>query len=164
MKTLFKFLLYLLLAIVGIIVIVLISFNIYYFFLNKSAKSNLTEKTELTIDGITFRDLNNNLKLDVYEDSRAEVESRVEDLLSQMSIEEKVGLMWHPPIGVSDAGELLGKPNPAVFNMVSAYDVVLNSKLRHLIYLVFRRQGAWLPGITNFRNLPNKTDLVFQSP
>ncbi len=48
-----------------------------------------------------------------------------------MTIEEKVGLMWHPPLGVGDDGELLGKPNPAAFSLVSTYDVVLNKKLRH---------------------------------
>ena len=82
-------------------------------------------------DGHTFRDLNANGELDIYEDSRANVDDRVEDLLGQMTLEEKVGLMWHPPIGVGSDGELLGKPNPAVFNMVSTYNVILNSKLRH---------------------------------
>jgi beta-glucosidase len=130
MKKLFKILLYILLSIVSLIVIALIAYNIYYFFLNKSAKSELTEKKELSIDGITFRDLNNNGQLDVYEDSRAEVESRVEDLISQMNIEEKVGLMWHPPIGVGSEGELLGKPAPASFFFGSTYDLVLNKKLK----------------------------------
>ncbi|MCK5370211.1 MAG: hypothetical protein KAQ62_16735, partial [Cyclobacteriaceae bacterium] len=131
MKKLFNVLLYLILGIVGIIVIALISFNLYYFFLNNSAKSVLVEKKELTVDGLTFRDLNNNGKLDIYEDNRQEVEARVEDLLSQMTIEEKVGLMWHPPIGVGDNGEILGKPDPKAFNMVSSYGVLLNKQIRH---------------------------------
>jgi len=131
MKKLFKFMLYLVLGILGIILIAFISFNIYYFFVNKSAKSVLVEKKELTIDGLTFRDLNNNGKLDAYEDNRQDVNTRVEDLLSQMTIEEKVGLMWHSPIGVGKDGKLLGKPNPAATNLVSAYDIVLNKQLRH---------------------------------
>ncbi len=131
MKKFFKFILYLLLGFVGIIIITLISFNLYYFFLNKSAKSVLVEKKELSIDGLTFRDLNNNGKLDIYEDKRQGIDARIEDLLSQMNIEEKVGLMWHPPIGVGDQGEIMDKPDPAKFNMVSTYNILLNGQIRH---------------------------------
>ena len=46
----------------------------------------------------SFRDLNKNGKLDIYEDSRQPVSARVEDLLSQMTLEEKVGQMFHPPV------------------------------------------------------------------
>lgn len=130
MKKLFKFLLYSVLGIVGFVVIALILFNVYYFFINNSAKSNLTEKQELSIDGFAFRDLNNNGKLDVYEDSRQDIEARVSDVLSQMTIEEKVGLMWHPPIGVGSGGEILGKPAPTSFFFGSTYDLILNKKLR----------------------------------
>tara|TARA_B100000927_G_scaffold282477_1_gene269150 strand:- start:10994 stop:12925 length:1932 start_codon:yes stop_codon:yes gene_type:complete len=49
-------------------------------------------------DNFPYRDLNKNGKLDVYEDSRQPVESRVEDLLSQMTLEEKAGQMFHPPV------------------------------------------------------------------
>ena len=52
-------------------------------------------------DNFLYRDLNKNGKLDIYEDSRQPVESRVEDLLSQMTLEEKVGQMFHPPVTVS---------------------------------------------------------------
>lgn len=130
MQKLFKFLLYFLLGVVGLVVIILIAFNVYYYFLNKSAKSILVEKKELLMDGFTFRDLNNNGELDAYEDSRAELETRVADLLSQMTIEEKVGLMWHPPIGVGSKGEVLGKPAPASFFFGSSYDLILNRKLK----------------------------------
>ena len=44
-----------------------------------------------TIDGYTFRDLNKNGKLDVYEDARQPVSARVNDLLSQMTLDEKGG-------------------------------------------------------------------------
>ena len=37
----------------------------------------------------TYRDLNKNGRLDVYENARATVDARVEDLLSQMTLEEK---------------------------------------------------------------------------
>lgn len=49
-------------------------------------------------DGLTFRDLNKNGRLDPYEDWRLPVERRVEDLLSRMTLEEKTGLMFHASI------------------------------------------------------------------
>ena len=51
----------------------------------------------LNIDGIAFRDLNKNNKLDIYEDHRLDSEKRSEDLISQMELEEKIGQMFHPP-------------------------------------------------------------------
>ena len=50
----------------------------------------------LTVDGKTFRDLNKNGRLDVYEDPRRPIDERVEDLLGQMTLEEKCGLMVQP--------------------------------------------------------------------
>lgn len=41
------------------------------------------------------RDLNRNGKIDVYEDPSAPIEDRIEDLLGQMTVPEKVGLMFH---------------------------------------------------------------------
>lgn len=59
-----------------------------------------------TEDGFVFRDLNKNGKLDVYEDPRQPIEARVDDLLSQMTLEEKVGLMFHNVMPVGMDGEL----------------------------------------------------------
>jgi beta-glucosidase len=43
--------------------------------------------------GYEFKDLNKNGKLDNYEDWRLPIESRVKDLISQMTLEEKIGFM-----------------------------------------------------------------------
>ncbi len=42
---------------------------------------------------LEFKDLNKNGKIDKYEDWRLPVETRIDDLLSKMSLEEKVGFM-----------------------------------------------------------------------
>ncbi|WP_420146681.1 glycoside hydrolase family 3 protein [Spirosoma sp.] len=47
----------------------------------------------LTQNGLKFKDLNKNGKLDPYEDWRLPAKSRVQDLLAQMTLEEKVGFM-----------------------------------------------------------------------
>ncbi len=48
----------------------------------------------MTEEGITFRDLNKNGKLDVYEDARQPIAARVEDLLGRMTLAEKAGMLF----------------------------------------------------------------------
>jgi len=50
-------------------------------------------KDVITVKGRQFKDLNANGTLDPYEDWRLSVDERVEDLVGQMSLEEKAGLM-----------------------------------------------------------------------
>ena len=54
---------------------------------------NRTDILELTIDGYTFLDRNNNNKLDIYEDDREVIADRVLDVLSQMTLQEKIHLL-----------------------------------------------------------------------
>ena len=60
--------------------------------------------TERTEDGFTFRDLNHNGRLDVYEDPRRPIAERVDDLLGQMTLEEKAGLMFQTVIEAGEDG------------------------------------------------------------
>jgi len=52
-----------------------------------------TSISELTLDGYTFLDRNSNGALDIYEDGRQPIKNRVEDVLSQMTIQEKIHLL-----------------------------------------------------------------------
>lgn len=54
--------------------------------------------------GLQFKDLNKNGELDPYEDWRLPDSSRIADLLGQMTLEEKVGLLFHPNIAVPADG------------------------------------------------------------
>ena len=63
----------------------------------KIKNSLYDEVKTLKIDGEIFRDLNKNNSLDVYEDHRLDSKLRSDDLLNKMTIEEKVGQMFHPP-------------------------------------------------------------------
>lgn len=47
----------------------------------------------IQVDGLYFKDLNSNGTLDVYEDWRQDVDARVADLLSQMTLDEKAGTL-----------------------------------------------------------------------
>ena len=60
--------------------------------LGYSSKSGLKI---LTVDGLAFKDLNKNGKLDKYEDWRLPVAERAKDLASQMSIDQIAGLMLY---------------------------------------------------------------------
>ncbi|MGQ7868344.1 glycoside hydrolase family 3 N-terminal domain-containing protein [Sunxiuqinia sp. sy24] len=129
MKKLFNAILYFLLVALGIILVATIIFNGYYSILNKRAAKELQEVSQLTVDGLPFRDLNKNGQLDPYEDHRQPVDLRVDDILRQMTLEEKIGLMWHPPIGIDDEGELQAKPS--ILSSVSTYDAIIYRKLNH---------------------------------
>lgn len=53
--------------------------------------------TLIEVDGLKFKDLNRNGKLDPYENWHLSVEARLSDLVSQMSIEQIAGLMLYSP-------------------------------------------------------------------
>lgn len=83
----------------------------------------------LTIDGVTFRDLNKNGRLDVYEDPRRPIAERVEDLLAQMTLEEKCGLMMQPMINAGKDGTLIERPSGVSRHATS--DRVANRHINH---------------------------------
>lgn len=49
----------------------------------------------LEVDGLKFKDMNDNGQLDPYEDWRLETDERITDLLSQMTVKEKAMLLYH---------------------------------------------------------------------
>lgn len=58
-------------------------------------------KDFIEADGLLFKDLNGNGVLDAYEDWRVDIDDRVEDLLSQMTLDEKIGTLHHNTTGGS---------------------------------------------------------------
>src|SRR5215213_736265 len=85
--------------------------------------------TRLSEGGFTFRDLNKNGELDIYEDSRRPIDERVEDLLSQMTLEEKAGLMFHTITGVAEDGSL-ARPSDG-FGRTMAAELVGTRLMNH---------------------------------
>ncbi|MDR6939491.1 glycoside hydrolase family 3 protein [Arcanobacterium hippocoleae] len=59
----------------------------------KQPKLEVRAKQLIEVDGLKFKDLNGNGKLDPYEDWRLPYAERVKDLVSQMNLDEKVGMM-----------------------------------------------------------------------
>ena len=102
------------------------------------SRSNLSELGErapvLKVDGLSFRDLNKNGELDAYEDIRVNVEDRVEDLLGQMTLEEKAGSMFINFTTVSADGDLsesvsFFEPQSLVF--ASNSELLVAKKMNH---------------------------------
>src|ERR1700754_604084 len=85
-----------------------------------------------TADGYRYRDLNKNGKLDVYEDSRQPVSARVNDLLGQMSLEEKAGMLFINGGRVNDDGSIQDKPGTGMFAFApNALNLVKEKKMNH---------------------------------
>ncbi|ABM02010.1 glycoside hydrolase, family 3 domain protein [Psychromonas ingrahamii 37] len=62
----------------------------------------------ISTDGYQFKDLNKNGILNVYEDWRKTVDERVGDLVSQMTLEEKVGMMLIDTMNAAAYGSVNG--------------------------------------------------------
>ena len=89
----------------------------------------MTRRDQITVDGVSFRDLNRNGRLDPFEDPKLPVGDRVEDLLARLSIEELVGLMFHTVIEAGTDGELLVGPGRIAKS--GAREVVLGKHITH---------------------------------
>jgi beta-glucosidase len=113
----------------------------------------------LRVDGLLFKDLNKNDKLDQYEDWRLPLDVRVNDLVAQMTIEEKAGLMVGPSLtvgpnnSVSEQATFGVNPfNPGPPSMVSpaTADGILRRNIRQFINrdnLAPKVMVNWLNGV-----------------
>src|SRR5215216_5965542 len=132
-----------------LLLIVIVIAGVVYFWQNIRPQINTRrnlfllgkETPNLTQDGITFRDLNKNGELDSYEDPRRPIEERVEDLLRQMTLEEKAGMMFQTMIGMNKDGTILEKtgmfPLPQTSDMIARrlmnhFNILEGSDPRHM--------------------------------
>jgi beta-glucosidase len=63
-----------------------------------------------TEHGFTYRDLNHNGRLDVYEDPRQPLERRLDDLLPQLTLAEEAGLLFFPGASINPDGSIEEQP------------------------------------------------------
>jgi beta-glucosidase len=76
-----------------------------------------------TENNFTFRDLNKNGKLDIYEDEREPIEKRIQNLLKQMTLEEKAGMMFYSPVRVNADGTIEEQPAKDFLSSISPIGV-----------------------------------------
>ncbi|MCK7480349.1 MAG: hypothetical protein M0C28_26175 [Candidatus Moduliflexus flocculans] len=111
----------------------------------------------LDVDGLTFEDLNKNGRLDRYEDWRLPLDTRVNDLVGQMTLEEKAGLMVGPtlPMGANgtvneDTRALPGNPFGGSSGQAGTTDLILARHIRQFINRVNttpRTMVTWLNAV-----------------
>ncbi len=122
-----KFLKYTLLILLGLLLAGVVFFYVYFGIQSNRNLNKLgVEAPELEVDGFRYRDLNKNGKLDVYEDRRRPVSERVEDLLAQMTPEEKAGAMFIAMIAMNSDGRLMERPS---FSDPTTFASPINSEL-----------------------------------
>ena len=63
--------------------------------------------TILEVDGLKFKDLDKDGELDIYEDWRQETDARVADIISKMTVEEEVGLLFCVNTQLADARQMI---------------------------------------------------------
>ena len=100
-------------------------------------------KPIITIGRNSFKDLNNNGTLDVYEDWRRPVEQRADDLLARMTLQEKAGLM-----------------QITSFNQNNNLDYIQNRQIRYLILRGgFATAGAAATSLNDWQAIAEGTRL-----
>ena len=84
---------------VVLIILLIIAGGIGWYYMKSNLmdfEGDYTQKLnfkEVKVEDYTFLDRNGNGKLDIYEDDRKSINERIEDVLSQMTIEEKIHLL-----------------------------------------------------------------------
>jgi beta-glucosidase len=167
MKKALKIIGYTIVSIIGLIILLVLGVFLY---LNISA-GNIARKAQamesgevktLTIDGFTFRDLNKNGKLDVYEDSRKPVDDRVSDLLSQMTLEEKAGTMFITMVGINKDGSVNEKPSlrdPFSLLEEGTSKMLFMKHMNHLNILTGASKKAMAEWYNNLQKLEERSRL-----
>jgi beta-glucosidase len=80
----------------------------------------------------SYRDLNKNGRMDVYEDKTQPIEKRVADLLHQMTLEEKAGMMFINGARVNEDGSIENKPATGLFAFApNALKLMREKKMNH---------------------------------
>jgi beta-glucosidase len=167
MKKLIKIILLTIASLLGLIVIiVLITFLWIAVASNQSSKKYMAmagpEVKTITSDGFSFRDLNKNGRLDTYEDSRMPREARVEDLLTQMNLEEKAGMMFFPMISMNKDGSVSEKPSlKDIFSFLSpgTSKMLYGEKATHFNILIGTGKKQMAEWYNSLQNLASRTRL-----
>ena len=120
------------------------------------------EAPVITVDGHKFRDLNKNGTLDIYEDSRQSVENRVEDLVNQMNIEEKAGMLFiHMMVIEKDGslGEIPSFSNPFSLVLESPSSQVARKLMNHFNILKAANPEAMIKWNNSLQKMAERTRL-----
>lgn len=100
----------------------------------------------LTVDGLTFKDLDRNGRLDPYEDWRLPVETRAADLVKRLNVEQLAGLMVHGTLPGSGTLAAIGTGNQ--YDLEKSRDLIVNRNISSFI----TRMGGDAKGLAEQNN------------
>lgn len=83
-------------------------------------------KPILNVEGMKFKDLNGNGKLDPYEDWRLSLDERVNDLVSQMTLDEKAGMMMIDTLNADVGGKVPATASDYIGNQLMSRFILRN--------------------------------------
>lgn len=118
------------------------------------------ELIELTAgkERFVFRDLNKNGQIDPYEDHRLPTAERVGDLLSRMTLEEKIGQMFHPPVTVK-GGLAFKLYQITAGSGASIESQIADQHIRHFNYYGFATPEQLAKRLNELQSLAARTRL-----
>lgn len=140
-----------------------LGFYAYYGIATNNAKASLgAEAPVLEANGIQYRDLNKNGVMDQYENPDAPVAERVRDVLSQMNLEEKAGMMFINMIGTLPDGSLQERPmpsNPFTFMIPTNSEMIVRRHMNHFNIMQSHDPAAMAAWYNSVQNLAERTRL-----
>lgn len=109
-----------------------------------------------TEDGFLYRDLNKNNKLDIYEDPRQPIETRIDDLLGQMTLAEKAGTLFYNGAVINEDGSIEEKPGAEGQGVVASKQIT-DLNMNH--FNLWQIPGAQMVAVwqNNIQRLAEKT-------
>lgn len=163
MKKLLKFSFYILLALIALLLITALFFRVKWAWnLRKNMKLAGDPTPTLSVNGSTFRDLNKNGILDTYEDVNAALEDRVSDLINQMNVDEKAGMLFAHFLGMNEDGSLMEIPtisDPFSFIAENTSTTILKLKMNQVQNLGGSSARNFATWNNNLQKLAERTRL-----
>ncbi len=111
----------------------------------------------ITVDGLRFRDLNRDGKLEPYEDWRLPAQQRANDLAGRMSLEEKSGLMMHASAPAKGSPEI-GRGTE--YDLAKAGEMISGKKVMTFITRLTAPPAAFAKQNNLLQELAEKTRLA----
>lgn len=143
--------------------VAVLGFYAYYGIAANNAKTSLGPVAPvLEANGIQYRDLNKNGVMDQYENPDAPVAERVRDVLSQMNLEEKAGMMFINMIGTLPDGSLQERPtpsNPFTFMIPTNSEMIVRRHMNHFNIMQSHDPAAMAAWYNGVQNLAERTRL-----
>jgi beta-glucosidase len=164
MKRVRKFILIFLISIICVPLLLILGSMLYY---KMWSLRNMPDRIEalaiIEVNGHKFRDLNKNGTLDIYEDSRRSLDARVENILSQMMLEEKAGMMMQPAPIIGADGDIVEIPfltdDNLILNLEPTSHTIFKRYVNHFFIIEMAEANKMARWYNNIQKMAQQTRL-----